>query len=101
VGKQNLPNFMNPTHLAQTLIEARKRDLQGAALVALLLVLDKPMELGKIAKHIGISRAALTGLTDKLYLKGYARRSSVSGDRRKWLLEITEKGTATIEAILP
>jgi DNA-binding MarR family transcriptional regulator len=91
---------MNPDQLLEASITAHSHGLRGASLAALLIVLDKPEELGKIARRVGISSAAMTGFADSLYLKGYANRRSVEGDRRKWTLEITPKGKTTLAAIL-
>lgn len=91
---------MNPDQLLEASITAHSHGLRGASLAALLIVRDKPEELSKIAKRVGVSSAAMTGFADSLYLKGYANRRSVEGDRRKWTLEITPKGKTTIETIL-
>lgn len=91
---------MNPHELLEVTIEARKRKLQGASLATLLIILDTPQTVGKIAGEIGISSAAMTGLADKLCAESLVIRSSVPGDRRKWTLKITAKGTAAIEAVL-
>ena len=93
-------NNMTPTQLLEATIDARKRKLQGASLAALLIVLDDPVEIGQIAKRIGVSSASMTGISDKLARRGYAFRKTVSGDRRKWNLQISPKGIAAVESIL-
>jgi DNA-binding MarR family transcriptional regulator len=61
------------------------------------MVLQRPQPLGKIAKELGISAAGVTEIADKLFNNDLARRASVPGDRRKWLLQITKKGTSVLE----
>lgn len=91
---------MTPQQLLEATIEARNRKLHGASLAALLIVLDEPVEVGQIAKRIGVSSATMTGIADKLSRRGYAFRKPVSGDRRKWNLQISPKGDAAVESIL-
>ena len=87
-------------YLLEATIAAHKRDLSGVTLATLLIIIDKPVAIGQIADLVGVSSAAMTGTADRLYLMGYARRIRPPGDRRKWLLEITQPGLAAIEAIL-
>jgi len=46
---------------------------------------------GTLAKEAGLTSGAMTGVLDRLEEKGYARRVPDPDDRRKVLVEITEK----------
>jgi DNA-binding MarR family transcriptional regulator len=91
---------MHPDNLIQATLAAHRRDLRGASLVTLLIVLDTELEIGTIARRIGITSSALTGIADQLTKKGYIERVPSNLDRRSLKLKITPKGIATIEAIL-
>ena len=47
---------------------------------------------GHLAKQMGHATSATTGLVDRLEVAGLVRRTSVKGDRRQKLVEITPKG---------
>jgi DNA-binding MarR family transcriptional regulator len=91
---------MHPDNLIQATLAAHRRDLRGASLITLLIVLDTDLEIGTIARRIGVSHAAMTGIADRLTAKEYIERVPSNLDRRKLKLKITPKGIATIEAIL-
>jgi DNA-binding MarR family transcriptional regulator len=70
-------------------------DLMGVnrtdARVLDLLEENGRMAAGEIAEAAGITSGAVTGVLDRLERSGYARRARVDGDRRKVLVEPTEK----------
>ena len=49
-------------------------------------------KMSDIAKLLGITKSAVTGLADRLIKGKYASRSKASGDRRVIKLELTPKG---------
>jgi len=54
-----------------------------------LSVLERrgPLSAGEIAAHSGLATASVTNLIDRLEQKGFARRVTAVGDRRKVLVE--------------
>jgi len=47
------------------------------------------------------SRSNITSLIDKLQKKGFVNRLPVSGDRRAYVVELTDEGRKRIEKIEP
>jgi len=69
-----------------------------------LAVLDgagEPLEPSVIAERLIITSGSMTSLLDTLEKAGLVRRSRHPDDRRKLLIDITEAGTAIVDAILP
>jgi DNA-binding MarR family transcriptional regulator len=54
-----------------------------------------------LAKRIGVSRPAITGLIDGLCKQGYVIRRTDGLDRRRITVELTSAGRAFIEDLLP
>lgn len=52
-----------------------------------------------IAKKMGHSTAAATGLVDRLEKLGYVQRLHAADDRRKVMVQITKKGVDLVESI--
>ena len=50
-----------------------------------------PMSAGKLAEHTGLTTGAMTTALDRLERAGYARRRQDPSDRRRVLVEETEK----------
>jgi DNA-binding MarR family transcriptional regulator len=53
-----------------------------------------------LAAELGVSQATISGMIDRLEARGYVRRSQSSVDRRKVLLDLTDKGKE-LEAAAP
>ncbi|GGP08380.1 MarR family winged helix-turn-helix transcriptional regulator [Oceanobacillus neutriphilus] len=53
-------------------------------------------QLSVMAKEIGYTPGAITGITSKLVKDGYIERKSQENDRRVILIAITEKGKALL-----
>src|SRR5699024_7879144 len=51
-----------------------------------------PQKQGQLAKKLGYTPGAMTGIADRLTKQGLARRKKDESDRRINLLELTEKG---------
>ncbi len=68
-----------------------------------LLALDPTgsMKPSELAKNLGVSRAAITGLIDGLVKQDYVRRSHDETDRRQVSIALTEQGKNFITALLP
>jgi DNA-binding MarR family transcriptional regulator len=52
-----------------------------------------------LAKHCGVSRAAMTGLLDGLEEEGYVERDSHPSDRRALMITLTPKGQKFLDWI--
>ena len=60
---------------------------------------DKSLTMSEIAKRMGHSTAAATGLVDRLEKLGYVQRAHSKEDRRKVLVQITKKGSKLVDSI--
>ncbi len=73
--------------------------------LAVLIYLSSESELGaspsSIAKHCGVSRAAMTGLLDGLEQDGYVERDDHPSDRRALRVKLTQKGQKFLDWIAP
>lgn len=55
------------------------------------------LSMSSIAKMMGHSTAAATGMVDKLQELGYISRATAASDRRKIMVRITKAGSALVE----
>lgn len=73
--------------------------------LAILIYLSSEPELqsspSSLAKHCGVSRAAMTGLLDGLEQEGYVERNSHPSDRRALTVNLTPKGQEFLDCIAP
>jgi DNA-binding MarR family transcriptional regulator len=60
------------------------------------LVSEEYLSMTDIAKKMGHSTAAATGLVDRLEKLGYVERLHAADDRRKVMVQITDKGKALV-----
>lgn len=51
-----------------------------------------PISAGDLARAVGLTSGAVTSVIDRLEAKGYVRRASDPGDRRRVLVEVTAEG---------
>lgn len=58
---------------------------------------ENQLSMSSIARMMGHSTAAATGMVDKLQELGYLQRFTAAADRRKIMVRITEQGRALIE----
>ncbi len=58
---------------------------------------EEGLSMSNIAKMMGHSTAAATGMVDKLQELNYITRSTAAADRRKILVRITSKGRQVVE----
>jgi DNA-binding MarR family transcriptional regulator len=87
--------------------QLRLRELTGKALepfgidgrqLAVLLAIDDrvPQSQQEIARRLDVDRTSMVALVDELERKGLAERQSVTGDRRKNVVALTEAGKDTV-----
>ncbi len=58
---------------------------------------EECLSMSSIARMMGHSTAAATGMVDKLQELGYLKRFTAVADRRKIMVRITEKGSTLVE----
>src|SRR6187549_2164015 len=82
------------TRWAQTRVvnEDSGAELSLRQLSALQMIEDDTTTLGDVARRLMVTPAVVTGLIDRLEKRGYVRRVSEPGDRRRIHLELTESG---------
>jgi DNA-binding MarR family transcriptional regulator len=70
-------------------------------LFALYVMKGRDCLLGEIGELLMVSPANITGLVEGLVKKGLVNRMEDPGDRRKRLTELTPRGIAFMETIIP
>lgn len=97
------------TRIARTVIrlteeQAAKLGISQTKLTVLMYLNGEP-ELcaspSSLAKHCGVSRAAMTGLLDGLEQEGYVERDTHPSDRRALMIKLTDKGQQFLDCIPP
>ncbi|MBF0224379.1 MAG: MarR family transcriptional regulator [Desulfobacterales bacterium] len=77
----------------------RRYGLTGPQLVILHEVAKvNELSVGQLAKAISLGQATVTGILARLEKRGFINRRRCEIDKRKVLIQITEKGKETIEA---
>lgn len=74
-------------------------DLSLRQLSALYLIRDESTTLGDIARRLMVTPAVITGLIDRLEKRGYVKRVSEPGDRRRIHLALTDEGREASHAV--
>jgi DNA-binding MarR family transcriptional regulator len=72
-------------------------ELSLRQLSALQMIQDDTTTLGDVARRLMVTPAVVTGLIDRLEKRGYVRRVSSSGDRRRVNLALTDEGRAAAD----
>jgi DNA-binding MarR family transcriptional regulator len=87
------------TRWAQTRVvnEDLGTELSLRQLSALQMIEDETTTLGDVARRLMVTPAVVTGLIDRLEKRGYVRRLSSSGDRRRVNLTLTPEGRVAAE----
>jgi len=83
---------------------AKTENIHSFAQVMVLGILSESADgicLSYLARSVGITSAAMTGLADKLERLRMVKRKTNPHDRRTYRLTITNKGRATFKQILP
>jgi len=85
-----------------THVDPAGHDLTPVQYSALAAVLAQPgIDQATLAGRIGIDRATITGVIDRLARKGLLTRTVSKADRRARLLQMTDTGTAVLQQIQP
>lgn len=72
---------------------AARHDLTPVQAKLLCILLAGPRGMADLAHCLGVEKAALTGLVDRVERRGLAKRSSVPGDRRALQVTLTPDGS--------
>ena len=75
---------------------ARRAALSHTELQALELLFDKPMGPADMARRLGVTSAASSGIVDRLTARGHVVRVPHDTDRRRTEVTITESGAAEV-----
>ncbi|MBW1770914.1 MAG: MarR family transcriptional regulator [Deltaproteobacteria bacterium] len=80
----------------------KKYQVSASQLNCLLALYEQgPLPLSQIATHIMVKSSTVTGIIDRLELKGLVTRSRTSPDRRVITVELTESGRTLAENAPP
>jgi DNA-binding MarR family transcriptional regulator len=74
-------------------------DLTAAQARMLCILIERPRGMTELAGLIGIDKAGVTGLVDRVERRGLAERSAVPGDRRALAVRLTADGQQTAVAV--
>ncbi len=61
---------------------------------------SEPQTQTQLAEQLGSGKAALGARIDRLGLMGAIQRLPRSGDRRVWLVHLTDKGSAYVDSVI-
>lgn len=75
---------------------ARRADLSHSELGALELLTRGSAGPGDLARHLGVTSAAATGIVDRLVARGHAERQPHAADRRRTQVVLTDSGRAEV-----
>ena len=65
-----------------------------------ILAYDGPQKVTELAETLQMTPGAITGASDKLVSKGYAKRKGAAGDRRVVYMEIMDNGKQLLESMI-
>jgi DNA-binding MarR family transcriptional regulator len=71
---------------------SQRHDLTPVQARLLCIVADGPKGMAELAQCLGVEKAALTGLVDRVERRGLANRTPVHGDRRALHVTLTDAG---------
>jgi DNA-binding MarR family transcriptional regulator len=77
-------------------VVARRAGLSHNELQALELLFEAPMGPAEIARHLGVTTAASSGIVDRLTARGHAVRTPDEADRRRTAVSLTESGATEV-----
>lgn len=79
---------------------ARQAGLSTSELHSLRHLMDTPMGPVDLARALGVTSAASSGVVDRLVARGHAERRPHAGDGRRTEVVITESGRVEVFALL-
>ncbi len=94
---------MSPSTLDSTLAASESQGLGASAVRSLCFLTrhsDQTIIIRDLKEHLGLTTAAVTGITDALFKKHLITRDPHPEDRRKLIIAITPAGTTALQSIL-
>lgn len=89
------------TRLSQEIAEASGLHMTDVGAISVLSRhRARPMTIGLLRGHLGLSPAAMTKLVDRLEDAGHVRRVPDTSDRRRICLEVTDSADALAKDVL-
>jgi DNA-binding MarR family transcriptional regulator len=85
--------------IRDALAEAGFTDMPANGGYVLGLLEPDGAPLSDVISDLGVSKQTASGLVDALVVRGYVERTEDSGDRRRVLLRLTERGRAASDAV--
>jgi DNA-binding MarR family transcriptional regulator len=76
-----------------------RHDLTAAQARLLCVLTEGPRAMGELAGILGVEKAAMTGLTDRLERRSLVQRTAVPGDRRACHIALTPPGERRAVAV--
>lgn len=77
---------------------AQEHDLAPVQAKLLCILAVAPCTMGQLARHLGVEKAAVTGLIDRAERRGLVAREPVVGDRRSLNVVLTDDGRRSGQA---
>src|SRR5580698_10008825 len=74
-------------------------ELTAAQARMLCILIERPRGMTELAGLLGIDKAGVTGLVDRVERRGLAERTAVPGDRRALAIKLTADGQQTAVAV--
>ena len=71
---------------------AQEHDLAPVQAKLLCILAVTPCTMGELGRHLGVEKAAVTGLIDRAERRGLVAREPVAGDRRSFNVVLTDVG---------
>ena len=96
--------LLRTTRFIETEVRDRLRQQFGVTLarfdvMAALYRKSDGMKMTELSRHLMVSNGNTTGMVDRLVNDGLAQRSQPDGDRRSWIISLTEAGTNSFRAM--
>jgi DNA-binding MarR family transcriptional regulator len=76
-----------------------RHDLTAPQARLLCVLTDGPRAMSELAAILGVEKAAMTGLIDRIERRGLVQRTAVPGDRRACRVELTPSGETRAVAV--
>ncbi len=78
---------------------AATRDLTATQARLLCVLAEGPKTMTELAGILGVEKAAVTGLVDRIDRRGFVERRTVPGDRRACRIQLTRTGRTQARAV--
>ncbi len=99
LGATGLPALADLANLVRSTIGAvaDRHDLTPSQGQLLCVLIDGPLRMADLARRLGVEKAALTGLVDRVERRSLVERRPVPGDRRSVDVVLTDAGASAVD----